>query len=288
VKLLTQRRFGVEIECGFRHQGGRNTVSANLRKKGIKPLSVGHDGSGVEVRSPILKGQKGLDWLHECMDALLEMGCYVTDSDGMHVHHEGNPGYQKLVPLPVVKVHRKPDLPTPVRNARIRRKKVVSPLACVRLATSWNNNDKLIDKLVAPRRRNGMLHCCGKTWRQEDNLKGLEGGKVDAGGRMADLSMYHLGSTKGTIELRLHEGTLDFEEAEAWIRFGQAFLNKLAKEKSAIAPQESLEALLDYVLDEDEIKNRLLEKAKRKTPSANSGYKTHTQVNDLVSRQRGW
>lgn len=241
VKMLSQRRFGVEIECGF--PGGPNAVRTLLDKEKIKPLSVGADGSGVEVRSPVLKGTKGLDWLKECMQALRENGGYVTLADGLHVHHEGTPGY------------------------KLTRNSSIDTITCLRLIHSWKNNNDVLDKFVARRRRTHSY--CAKVWKNGEYVKNAADGSYP--GKYSDLNLRSLNSSKGTIEIRLHEGTLDFDEADAWIRFGQAMLDLAAKSDQPLPKQKNPEALLNVLLESDDVKQRLLEKAERNgepTPNA--------------------
>lgn len=261
--MLSQRRFGVEIECG--HPGGPDAVRDLLTKEKIKPLSVGSDGSGVEVRSPILQGTKGLEWLKECMQAIREDKGYVTTADGMHVHHEGIPGYRKTTP-----VQRRAAL----RLGRVVTENPLSTVACLRLINSWKNNDELLDQFVAARRRNNTNYC-SKVWRNDEHVKAVKEGKFP--GKYSDLNLSPLKNSKGTIEIRLHEGTLDFEEAEAWIRLCQSLLDTAVKSRRPIPKQKNIEALLNLLIESDDIKLRLVEKAKRDgKPSPNSAFKVRS------------
>lgn len=247
--MLSQRRFGVEIECGFPE--GCEAAHALLKREKIKPLSVGRDGSGVEVRSPILKGTSGLAWLKECMECLRENGGYVTNSDGMHVHHEGTPGYKSI---------------------KFGTLQQTNLIACIRFIKSWRNNDEWIDKFVQPRRRD-LPWACAKVYKDAERIKAVEKGEPFPG-KYSDINLSPLNSSKGTIEIRLHEGTLDFEEAEAWIRLCQSLLDTAAKGTKPVPKQRSLNALLDLLIDSDEIKGRLVAKAERDAaPSANSAWR---------------
>src|SRR5512138_1933860 len=89
-----ERGFGVEIECG--HRDGCDHVRASMQSAGFNMRSdyahggynVGYDGSGVEVRTPILRGKEGFRELKRIFKHLNDEGCYVTTRDGMHVHHD--------------------------------------------------------------------------------------------------------------------------------------------------------------------------------------------------------
>src|SRR5438552_3263255 len=56
IKKVSEREFGVEIECG--HRLGFDYVDKKLEEKGYR-WRIGYDGDGVEVRTPKLKGLRG-------------------------------------------------------------------------------------------------------------------------------------------------------------------------------------------------------------------------------------
>lgn len=185
-----QRRFGVEIECGF--PGGTDQV----RKLFSRELSagrwrIGHDGSGVELKTPILQGEHGFEMLERAMNKLRKHGGYVTNADGMHVHH---------------------DAPEFTHSTK----------KCLLLVESWHNNLSSIHQMVAPYRRTSGA--CPR-WRQ-DEIESLRNWSRSMGSFYAQRSDLNLRSLPehGSIEIRLHEGTLDPEAAIAWIMFGQRFI----------------------------------------------------------------
>lgn len=210
------RSFGVEIECGI--DGGYRRVAELFKfpmadfgrydyRNHSEGWTLGSDGSGVELRTPIMSGQSGFDKLRGAMLFLKENGAYVTRSDGMHVHH---------------------DAPEFIGNAE----------ACLQLVKSWRNNQDAIDSLVAPRRRmsgSSYGHCPKWGNSDFDALERLAKGEadyLDIGRRDLNLSSM---DAHGSIEIRLHEGTLDPEVAIAWIKFGQRLLHTALQRSKPLA-----------------------------------------------------
>lgn len=204
------RRFGVEIECGF--PGGSAAAARLFRFKQDEygrtlPRAdgwrIGSDGSGVELKTPPLKGAKGLAKVREAMERLKNAGGYVTHRDGMHIHH---------------------DAPEFVRD----------PELAVKLTRSWMNNLNEIHKLVHPD-RTVSSHC--PRWDNE-YLRSLEEwarGRQSLTTRRHDLNLYAL-LKHGTIEIRLHEGTLDADVMEAWVKFGQRLIHEVASRPRSMQP----------------------------------------------------
>ncbi len=191
---MSSRRFGVEIECGNRNFGAVQCREL-LRRHHIQGVnSVGHDGSGIEIRTRPLLGRDGFKILDELMHFLRERGCYTDAVDGMHVHH---------------------DTPELIHNIPLQ----------AQLVRSWYDNQNLVNTFVNRRRR--RYGAC-PPW-TEDEVYRLEQDILFNGIRknlnLNSLELY------GTVEMRLHEGTLDFDKAEAWIKFGQYFISNVLTRK---------------------------------------------------------
>jgi hypothetical protein len=214
---MRDRKFGIEIEHG--HNGSYTEARGVLQEAGnrgdINPYWGSHctsDGTLIEARSPILQGNAGFKELKRVFQIITESGGYVTDLDGMHVHHDA-PEY--VADIKLVK----------------------------QLVKSWVANRQLVAKFVSSD-RNGNGAC--PAWSSYsvtrfdavDNLR-----RIDGYWGRNDLNISAL-TEHGTIELRLHEGTLDFAQAEAWIRFGQAFLNKVVTLKKPLKTADTHAELL--------------------------------------------
>lgn len=209
---IKERRFGVEIECGF--PGYTEEAYDLLMQNDLEPwcYNIHEDGSGIEICSPILQGEQGLNELKKVYGLLNKNGAYVTAADGMHVHHDA------------------PDF-------------VDDYDAVIRIVEMWAANQGNIDQLVHHLRRNSWA--ARKSW-DDSNIQALKSHKdsvgvgyngygklgYSTGGRGA-LNIAAL-NEHGTIEFRQHEGTLDFNIAAAWIKFGQAFMASAMRRKEPL------------------------------------------------------
>lgn len=200
---MNNRAFGVEIECqtpGYGYDGAKNLLNEN----GFHAWAdnVYHDGSEIEIPSPILRGAQGFAELKAVMDLLVANDFTTTYRDGMHVHHD-------------------------TRDLSLHDVK--------RIAQSWKNNQIVINTFVDPYRL-GCDWC--KNLTNEDiaaiqNEIDEEPYASEEHEKYKSLSLANRSYT-GTIELRLHEGTLDFEKARAWILFGQAFISNVASRRRVL------------------------------------------------------
>lgn len=234
-----KRQFGVEIEHG--NPDGYVTVRDKLVAKFPRWTNTGSDGSGVEVRSPILKGQSGLDELGEVMEFLTEIGGYITTADGMHVHHDASDFVPKSFVPP-----RQETIYNPRANGgwgAYERRTTKASKNCLEVASrvhrvleSYADNQPIIDKLVDPYRRG---------WQKIDknHLRSWKAGSTVATGRRN----VHYTQEHGTFEFRQFEGCLDPVKAFAWIEFGQQFLNYVKGLKQPTSCAASAEHLLKRI-----------------------------------------
>lgn len=196
------RKFGIEFEFSMPFLREFRTrkfelMENLLEENGLKNFSVGLDGSEFEVRTPILSGPNGFKTVKKFLNLVLKNGAFAHETyDGLHVHH---------------------DAPEFINNKT----------NVVKLVENWVENQNEIVKMVASR-RNGSSACA--LW-QEHHLSELERtfGTQGAYFGRRNLNITSL-TSKGTIEIRLHEGTLDYEEVFSWVRFGQAFIGKTLEE----------------------------------------------------------
>lgn len=223
--MLSNRTFGVEIECGH-DEFDEDEVAERMEDAGFKVADYeagknhyGYcdDGSGIEIKTPILKGEKGYAEVYRIMDFLTDLGCYVTRADGMHVHI----GAKQFT-----------------RDEK----------ACAALARTWYSNQELIGRMCSshrtghgacPRVNENETTYLGQTQTDAWGYK-----HKDFGGRKA-LNMQPLEDEDyGTIEFRLHEGCLDPRKAVAWIKFCQKLIDYSARERKTISCAKSKTALL--------------------------------------------
>lgn len=240
---MKDRRFGVEIEfdsCGLERSGVLSVLREAFDKNGLRrwyfDRRLDHDGSEFELRTPILRGKDGFDKLELVMDTLANSGCDVTYEDGMHIHH---------------------DAPEYVRNID----------NCIRLVKSWEANKHIIYKFVNPDRTQDSYgdvyaeygHWACPPW-TKDEIARLELEKKIPTFERKDLNLLAL-NEHGTVEIRLHEGTLNFKQAESWIKFGQKLLDRCALHSMKDSRDE--ESLLKKIRVSPDARRVLVNKSKR-------------------------
>lgn len=241
------RNFGVEIECLV--NVGYNGWS-QIRQKLGRDWVAKSDGSlnqwGVEINTPVLRGAKGLAELKRGVDILVnDFGARVDSSCGLHIHHDVN------------------DLDR-------------GQIGNVLIAYSLCQD--LIDKFVAPARRTfgqGPYGVPGPKKPTVDRLKRQKAERFSAFERWYSYDFYKfiyggigdavcVNDEYGTIEIRQHEGTVNYDEIYAWVKFGQQLIH-VAKEREWRASARSCAALLERVGVPKRARTTLLEKAGRKT-----------------------
>lgn len=216
---LSERTFGVEIECGIPRHPDRTEYSYGRAIELFRNFEecgtwyVSSDGSGVEVQSPPLEGKEGLLALGRAFQLLIDDEAYVSASDGMHVHH-GAEDYKR------------------------------NPAKIIQLVRIWMANQDKINLLVSPMRRD--YGAC-PNWRPKDFNTLLRQAKALSPDAQFDgyigrknLNVTAIGK-HGTIEFRGHEGCLDLQTAADWIAFGQKFLD------TTMAAEEDLPTVADPI-----------------------------------------
>lgn len=235
---MKDRAFGVEIE--FNSNGlGRSGVANVLReafdrnelRRWYFMDRMHWDGSEIELKTPILRGKEGFAKLELVMNTLSEAGCYTTYEDGLHVHHNA------------------PEFTHNISN-------------CIRLVKNWQANRHIIYQFVDPGRVTdsyGDYHWACPGW-SDDAVRSLEKNQEIPMWDRNDLNLCSL-SKHGTVEIRLHEGTLNYPEAESWIKFGQSFLDRTLKH--AMRDSKDATKLLKKVQVSRSAEKVLIDKAAR-------------------------
>lgn len=193
-----QRRFGVELEI---KNIDIDTAVQVLAAAGIDARAIGYthhvvehwkvltDASvyrGVEVVSPPLRGVEGLRELRTVMKALHAAGATVDDQCGMHVHLDMNG---------------------------------LDADQIIGWVGFYAERQDQIDQLVSPSRRGRSNEYCQPLSSNEVDYAGSAlRGRTDLmlnRYRKVNLMAY---PRYGTVEIRHHQGTLNWRKAEAWIR----------------------------------------------------------------------
>ncbi len=246
---MSNRAFGVEIEC-YSPDGedddfsrsGENVTHELLSSVGFsswanltsvdESLYGDGGGYGVEVKSPILVGQEGFEELQKVITLLNNEGYWVEEDCGLHVHL---------------------DSPEFINNSRL----------IIKAVKAWMRNQHLVQNMVAEHRLDND-YC--EMWSEEDVeylQENLLEGRVNYSLRGA-INVGAL-SRHGTIEIRQHEATLNYTEAESWIKFCQSFIDEVSG--GTIRKMDSEELLLRRLKVERNASRFLTTKAARNKAS---------------------
>jgi hypothetical protein len=194
--LVMETGLSVHAPAGY-HQTGRWAGWKMENDSSLRTSARNHVAC-IEIISPILKGRQGLADLKKMMDACVAFGCTVNKSCGTHTHHGAD------------------DL----NGAQL---KMVYNL--------YQRGQAFINSMLAPSRsQNGFSTPLTQTY---DEMA-----ERYYGARYADPSIVlpracadHYRSmnfggyvTRGAIEFRQHQGTLDFAKLSAWIMMTQAIV----------------------------------------------------------------
>ena len=194
------RRFGVEIEM---YNVEKNALATALQNAGIDVSVEGYnhttrnhwkivtDGSlngfnALELVSPVLQGQAGLDELQIVCQVLKQKNAYINRSCGLHVHFDA-----EHIGLAQTK------------NVLI----------------NYARYENLIDSFM-PQSRRANYYC--KTLRQHeakiDAATSIQNIASRMGCRYFKVNMQSYLRYK-TIEFRQHSGTIEFEKISNWVLF---------------------------------------------------------------------
>lgn len=212
---MRQIKIGVEIEFfGVNYL----TVLEALRRKGIAVSYEGYThvvmdswklvtdvsvnssntglGKGLELVSPILYGDEGLDELQIVMDTLNSIGAKVDKSCGLHVHHD-------------------------VADYEIQN--------FVSLHNLYYNYQKAIDSVLPKSRRTEQINRYCRPLSKKDLMQMQEPRSINSFASWMGTRYLVLNSQSyvkyGTIEFRQHSGTVEFEKLEAWIVLTHCMVN---------------------------------------------------------------
>lgn len=230
-ELSTNRRFGIEIE--FCSVTG-NTLKRALEQAGIncsvedynhrnsetnwKVVSDGsvqdsHGHAGLELVSPILSGQAGLEQVKTVAKVMTAIGATINSTCGFHVHVDAR------------------DLCG------------ADFFSCVK---RYQESESIIDGFMPKSRRANNNQFCRSTsrlierytrvWDRDDKIFPLSKEAVvdQNSDRYYKLNLCAF-TRHGTIEFRQHSGTIDWQKQLAWIKFCLNFV-----EKSKVVKEEVL------------------------------------------------
>lgn len=240
----TDFTFGIEIELYAQFSMMEMTRRLNNLLGADHRWKVKYDGSlnqacprgweGMEVVSPILQGQSGLDVAAKVMDMIRDAGCKVNDACGFHVHI----GVRGMKPERVRKI-----------------------------AIAFLNAERHFDSIVPPSRRNNRYAQSNVALVRRllsqprlENATTIQsiGTAINGGNDHAHYNPYRYYKLNlqsfvhhGTIEFRQHSGTVESAKALAWVRMIAGFCARAAaSEQEAFGAERSFEEWLPTVTDE--------------------------------------
>lgn len=219
--LGLERKYGVEFEFfGIRRYVVQSWLDSATELRGWRIKSdCSVSGEGLELISPPLRGQAGLDQIRIALRWLNENGARVNRTCGTHVHHDAAD---------------------------------MSIDAIKRFVRGYVNNQRLIDWLVSPSRRTDAFAQYCRGW-SEDELAQMESqhGRVYGPTRYKTVNVQSYGR-HGTLEVRQHQGTLSFDKTVSWIKFGQAMMDAANARTTALRTAGGIRPLMANLgLDED-------------------------------------
>jgi hypothetical protein len=170
-------------------------------------------GHGLELVSPLLRGQAGYDMIEKVAAALRECGATVNRTCGLHVHHD-------------------------FRNLSLDEAR--------RQVLAFVERENLILQLVAPSRRTNS-YCSAWQPFQIDSLRQVSNlGQLGYVGPRGSINC-HAYARHGSVEIRAHGGTTNARKILAWVRFGQALF--AAADAGATIASDSAERMLADLMD---------------------------------------
>lgn len=199
-------------------------------------------GSGLELVSPVLRGQAGFIELAKAVTALLNAGAKVDRTCGIHVH-VGADGFT---------------------GADI-----------VRVADLYTQNNTHIDTVLASSRHsnsyavkysNASLTNLRRTLANATTVSDIQS-HVRGLGRYYTVNVTSY-AKYGTLEFRQHQGSLNGEKVVSWVKFLLTMMDKaVSMTDGDVQNFGSLEGLLDNIGAEGDVKSYLTNRARTLTAS---------------------
>jgi len=190
-----------------RNTGGYHNDTATMWKLvSDGSISTHGAGYGMEIVSPILKGESGLMQAVEMMQALEHCGAEVNRSCGVHVHF----GIERMEWKSVKRI-----IETYAHNQDL----INTTLPASRRDTRWGYNIPMLERDS----RNGVslerFQSFGNEYNTADVVAFMGGNDSYSDSRYFNVNLLGAFSRHKTIEFRSHGGTVDGEKLEMWVRF---------------------------------------------------------------------
>ena len=240
---MFNKTFGVELEFIAPETLNRNAIARALTRAGVSSFDAGYthetserwklvsdasvrgDGNAMELVSPILRGDAGMAMLRKACDELTRLGCTVNKSCGLHVHV----------------------------GARD-----MSVVAMRRLAILYSDFEAVLDSVMpASRRLNNNMYLRSLSGLSKSQIAVARDVRaialqINNGGRYAKLN-FTSHWKHGTIEFRLHAGTINADKACNWVSACLRMMNAAEQDQNAavavVQQQRPRQAKLAMIYD---------------------------------------
>lgn len=190
---------GLNIHRPMRYHGTGSFSGWKMEDDGSLRTSARSHVTCIEIISPVLKGRNGLNELKAIMDACVAFGCTVNKSCGTHTHH----GASDLDAAQLKMVYNLYQRGQSFINSMLAPSRSQSGFSTPLTSTY----DQLAERFSAYRQTVDAITVLTRGC--ADHYKSMNfGGYV----------------TRGAIEFRQHQGTLDFVKLSAWIMMTQAIV----------------------------------------------------------------
>ena len=202
---MNNRRFGIELEM-LSPSLAMGEVAAKIRASGVPCVveAYGHatpsgwkivtdaslNSGGMELVSPILSGETGLEQIEKICEVLVSNGIVIDKSCGFHVHVNAR------------------DLSGPtLANVMVR----------------YARHELLIDSFMPKSRRASENRHCKSVNRLAENFENVLVRNPTSVANLQSDRYYKLNLSAfirhGTIEFRQHSGTIAYEKIKNWVLF---------------------------------------------------------------------
>ena len=187
-----------------------------------------------EIVSPILYGENGFTQLKNVLDILNELGCEVNYTCGIHVHHdvtnkmvEGKKQSEKFLANLIKFVAKYEHLIYKlVSPSRLDSRCYSTPVRQEFFGYNSNVSKNDVAKMV---RR--VKEDCNRKYTRSSDIDRNQTYPYVQDRRSCGLNFRNVW-TRGSIEFRYHNGSLNFEKIVSWIVFTQAIINAVEDTKS--------------------------------------------------------
>ena len=188
-----------------------------------------------EIVSPILYGESGFEQLKEILSVLNRMGCKVNYSCGLHVHHDitdtmvkGKKESEKFL-MNLIKFIAKYEhlIYKMVAPSRLDSRQYSTP---VRKDYFGYNREGVTESSLKGMIRQLKDDCSRKYRNNDTSIDRANNSPNVQLNRGCGLNLQNVW-TRGSVEFRYHNGSLNFDKIVSWIVFTQAIVNKVEQTK---------------------------------------------------------